>query len=280
MDSRLTNFIWHIDGSYVPQIQARLKDKSLAPFQAKLPAAYEAKIQANGVAKSWNMWLTDRFSTDRSVLVLPLSGEMSRYSWDNFGNDFYIRALKSAASDADFKGAVLQMNTPGGTADSTPAFAQAVADFRKSKPIIVQTAYCASAGIYVASQANEIHIENQAASSVGSIGTLLIRENYAEYLKMAGIEIEIMRATKSKDKALVNWIEPTPEEALALLQTMLDECQREFEGAVKRGRAGKITSEEVFTGKMYGADLAIKLGLADRKGDLPQAVKRVLELAA
>ena len=280
MDSLLTQFIWQIDGSYVPQLRVRLQDKSLTPFQSKLPAFYEAKIQANGVAKSWNMYLADRYSTDRSVLVLPLNGEMSRYSWDNFGNDFYIRALKSAASDPDFKGVVLQMNTPGGTADSTPAFAQAVAEFRQVKPIIVQTAYCASAGIYVASQATEIHIEGQAASSVGSIGTLLIRENYAEYLKKAGIEMEIMRATKSKDKALVNWIEPTPAEALAKIQAMLDDCQREFEGAVKRGRAGKIKSEEVFSGLMYGADLAIKLGLADRKGDLPKAVKRVLELAA
>jgi len=280
MDPLFTQYLWHINEAHVAELRMKLKASAAQPVMAQLPARFSTTIQANGMAKAWNAYLTEKHSTDRSVLVLPLSGEMSRSSYWNFGNEFYIRQLREAVTDPDFKGCVLQMNTPGGTADSTPAFAQAVAEFRKSKPIIVQTAYCASAGIYVASQADEIFVEDQAASSIGSIGTLLILENYAEYLKQQGIDVKIMRAKGSEDKALVNWIEPTPEAALEGLQLMLNTCQKEFVGAVKRGRAGKIKSDEVFTGKMYSASEAIRLGLADRKGDLGQAVKRVLERAA
>jgi ClpP class serine protease len=144
---------------------------------------------------------------------------------------------------------------------------------------VTATAYCASAGYYVASQSDEIHMEDQAASSIGSIGTLLIYENWTKHLEQQGIAMEIMRASKSQDKGLVNWIEELPDAARAELQALLDACQAEFEGAVKRGRSGKINSEDVFTGKMYSTSQAIKLGLADRKGNLQTAIQRVLQLS-
>ena len=264
----------------MPELTFKLRNPTRVPFSAVLPASFEARIKASGIAKSWNDYLTQVYSTDKNVLVLPVEGEMSRSGYWGYGNEFFIRQLNDAATDSDFKGAVLKMNTPGGTCDSTPAFAEAVANFQKLKPIITQTGYCNSAGIYVASQCDEIIVEDQAATSIGSIGTLLIYENYKKYLEMQGIDMEIMRATASKDKARVNWIEDLSDEARAGLQSMLDACQKEFAGAVKRGRAGKIASEEIFSGKTYNAADAIALGLADGKGDLNFAVKRVLKLAA
>lgn len=277
MNPLLTLYLWQICESHLPELQIKLR-QTKGPINPTLPQSWDKRIRASGMTKSWNDYLTEIYSTDKSVLVLPVKGEMSRNGYWGLGNEFFIRQLNAAAKDDDYKGAVMAMNTPGGTADSTPAFAQAVADFKKVKPIVTQTGYCASAGYYVASQCDEIIMEDQAASSIGSIGTLLILENYAEYLKIQGIDMKIMRASASKDKALVNWIEEPTDEAIADLQTMLDACQKEFAGAVKRGRAGKI-NDSVLTGKMYGVNEALKEGLADRKGDLATAVKRVLELA-
>ncbi|WP_149242589.1 S49 family peptidase [Dyadobacter sp. 32] len=276
----LPQFIWHICDAYLPELQFRLRNPGKAPVRSKLPAALENRIKLSGWVKAYNDWFTETHSTDKSVLVLPIEGEMSRGGgWYGYGNDFLIRQLNAAATDTDYKGAVLKANTPGGTADSTPAFAEAVANFRKVKPVVTHTAYCASAGYYVASQSDEIIMEDQAASQIGSIGTLLIYENYKKYLEQEGIDIQIMRAKGSEDKARVNWIEELTPEARAGLQAMLDACQKEFAGAVKRGRAGKITSNEVLTGKMYGVNDALKLGLIDAKGDLASAVKRVITLS-
>lgn len=280
MNPLLTHFIWQICEAHLPELQFKLKDSSKGKFNPVLPKEFETRIKANGIAKSYNDYLTRVYSSDKSVLVLPVEGEMSRTGYYNYGNEFYIRQLYAAARDYDYKGAVLKMNTPGGTADSTPAFAQAVYDFNKVKPIVTATAYCGSAGVQVASQSREIIIEDQASSSMGSIGTLLIYENYVEYLKQQGIVTEIMRADGSEDKARINPYEELSKEARAELQAMLNACQKEFVGIVRRGRAGKITSNEVFTGKMYNASDAVRLGLADRKGDLNYAIKRVLELAA
>jgi signal peptide peptidase SppA len=275
-----THYLWHISEGHLPVLALKLRNPSRVPFSAVLPKGFDDRVKASGVAKAWNDWLAHLHSPDKNVLVLPVEGEMSRSGYWNYGNEFFIRQLNAAAQDSDFKGAVLRINTPGGTCDSTPAFAEAVANFRKVKPIVTQTGYCCSAGVYVASQCDEIIVEDQAATIIGSIGTLLIYENYKKYLEQQGIEMEIMRASASKDKARVNWIEELSEEARAGLQKMLDACQKEFAGAVKRGRAGKITTEEIFTGKTYNATDAISLGLADAKGDLNFAVKRVLKLAA
>lgn len=278
MNPLSTQYIWQIADEHLAGLQMKLKTNR-APYSHVLPASFQKRVMSSGLAKAWNDYLTSQYSVDKSVLVIPVHGEMSRSGYWGFGNDFYMRQLYAAAKDPDYKGAVLNFDTPGGTADSAGAFAQAVADFKKSKPILAQTAYCASAGVLVASQTNEIMIEDQAASSMGSIGTLLIYENYTEYLKQQGISMEIMRAKGSEDKARVNWIEELTPEARAGLQALLDACQKEFVGFVKRGRAGKITSDEVYTGKMYNAADAIKLGLADSKGSLSDAVGRVLELA-
>lgn len=277
MNHLLTRYIWQICESHLPELQYKLRNPGKA-FVPTLPKSFEAIAMSSGIAKAYNDFFTAAYSTDKSVLVIPVQGEMSRNSYWGYGNEFLMRQLKAAMADPDYKGTVLKMNTPGGTADSTPAFAQAVADFKKVKPIVTQTAYCASAGYYVASQCDEIIIESQAASSIGSIGTLMIYENYTENLKQQGISMEILRAIGSEDKARVNWIEELTPEARAGLQVVLNACQKEFAGTVKRGRAGKI-SNEVLTGKMYGADAALGNGLADAKGDLAFAVKRVLELS-
>ncbi|WP_439555058.1 S49 family peptidase [Dyadobacter sp.] len=279
MNSLKSFLAWHLLDTYVPEIEQSIR-AGIKPFEPKLPAAYLELAASSGYEKAWNDYFTDRYSSDRSVLVLSLSGPMTREPYYNWGNDFYIRLLRAAAKDESYKGAVMQVNTPGGTCDSLPAFAQAVADFSKSKPIVFQTAGMYSAGYYIGSQGDEIFIEDQAASGIGSIGTLAILENYAEYYQKNGMDMRIMRATGSQDKALLNSFEPFPQPALDQLQGVLDACQREFVGAVKRGRGGKITSNEVFTGNTYGADQAIKLGLADKKGDLNAAIKRVLQLAA
>lgn len=278
MNPLLSNYLWQISEAHLPELQYKLRN-SKTPFSHILPAEFRAKIKSSSYEKAYNEYFTRAYSTDKRVLVLPVQGELSRSSYWGFGNDFFIRQINAAAKDPDYVGAVLDINSPGGTADSTPEFGQAVANFKKAKPILSLTAYCGSAAYWLASQTSEVMVVDQAATSLGSIGTLLIYENYTEYLKMQGISSEIMRASASTDKARVNWIEPLSEEARAGLQAMLDACQKEFAGAVKRGRAGKITSNEVFTGKMYSADDAIRLGLADSKGNLASAVNRVLELA-
>lgn len=268
-------------GTLIAKVYAR--EKSPVLITHELPAMYALKAQAAGLAKAYNDYFTWRYSTQKNVLVLPIMGEMTAYStWWGYGADFYEQALLSAAQDDDYVGATLWIDSGGGMADGCAKLAGAIGEFRKVKPIVSQFSYCASAAYYGASQCTEAWIEDQAPSMVGSIGTLGVLTSYAKYMEKEGIDVKIKRATKSYDKASLNPYEELPDDdspAMKEYQAMLDACQKEFEGAVKRGRAGVLKSDEVFTGKMYGANEALRLGLVDKKGSLMQAIKRVVQLS-
>ena len=116
-------------------------------------------------------------------------------------------------------------------------------------------------------------MENSQAAEFGSIGVLMVHVDQSEALSKAGLNVRIFRAGESIDKATINGIEPLTPELEAEIQTSLDEAMSLFKGYVKRGRAGKLTSEDVFSGKMYNKKDAISYGLVDSAGSLADAIK-------
>lgn len=271
--------IWNIDKGYEIPLLMKLNSRAPATVLEKLPAELQSKVNNRSLeyGQAYARYFTDYFSPQKNVLVLPLVGEMSRESYWSYGTELLAACLDAASKDDSYVGAVLKVNTPGGTADSCPVLADAVASF--GKPIIASANYCASGGVFVSSQADEVWMENTSSSRLGSIGSLAIYENYQKALEQAGIDLTIFRSSSSPDKGLVNAYEPLTEEGKAEIMAAVNAAQKEFAGYVKRGRAGKITSDEVFTGKMYTAKEAISLGLADRTGSLNEAVKAVQKMA-
>ncbi|MGV3560760.1 S49 family peptidase [Larkinella arboricola] len=210
-----------------------------------------------------------------SVAVIPIEGTMARVGFCGMGgNEETARILELAAAHPKIKSVILKMNTPGGTVDSTRMLADVVASFPKK--VRVWTPFCASAGYYVASQADEIWLEDQTVSQVGSIGVLMVYVDQAEALKKEGTKITIYRADGSEKKAQVNGIEPITPEQEAEIKASLNACRSEFLGYVRRGRAGKLTSEEAFTGEMFGPKRALELGLVDRIGSLQACINQAL----
>jgi signal peptide peptidase SppA len=212
------------------------------------------------------------------VAVIPISGTMSREGYCGYGNEYITKLIEVAEKDSMTKAVVLKINTPGGTVDSTEMLADAVKNF--SKPIVAWTPYCASAGVFVASQCDEIVIEDSVTSELGSIGVLMVYVDQSKYLEKQGLQVTIFRADGSEDKAQVNGLEPLTDEMKAEIKANLNACRKVFLGYVKRGRAGKIQSDEVFSGKMYKKKEALSLGLVDQIGTLSDAVKRARKLAA
>jgi protease-4 len=121
-------------------------------------------------------------------------------------------------------------------------------------------------------------MEDSVTSEVGSIGVLLVYTDYSKYLEKEGMVVTIFRADGSEDKALMNGIEPLSSELIAEIKSSLNDCRKVFLGYVKRGRVGKLQSDEVFSGKMYGKKDALRLGLVDGIGSLSDAVKRARKM--
>jgi len=215
--------------------------------------------------------------TGGEVPIIPVIGSLSRYGYCSWGYEDLAGLIQAADRMGTTKGVVLEMNTPGGGVDGLKAAAEAVRQM--SKPVVVWTPFCASAGYFLASQADEIIIEEQSVSEIGSIGVIMIYANQAKALEKAGIEVTIFRSEGSDKKAPLNGIEPLSEETTAEIQASLNEAKREFHGYVKRGRVGRLASDKWTSGEMFGYKAAIKEGLADRSGSLQTAVSRVLQLS-
>lgn len=266
--------IWNVAGSHLPEIAKRQSKGLSAP--TLLDNFPDAKNMMSSESAQWyNDYFTKRFSDNPSILVLPLMGEMSRYG----SNEMLVDLLENAKNDTRYKGAVLKISTPGGTSDSCAMLADAVNNFRKSKPAVVQTNKALSAGYFIAAQADEIWMENDISATVGSISSLIIYENHQKELEQQGISIELIRANGGERKALINPYEPLTEETRAILQANVDAARSQFVSYVKRGRVGKITNEAVFKGDVYGVKDALKFGLVDKIGTLSAAIKRCAALS-
>lgn len=271
---------WYIEPGYadrmkeliVPRLEAGKDPIPFGMLQSNPPI--DARLSRN------EQYVADAFRNQDGVGILPIKGAMSRNGeMCSYGNDSLMRWLDILTRDEQTRAIVLDINSPGGTVDSTRAFADAVRAANTIKPVVSWTPFAASAAYFVGSQGRELIVEDQLVGGVGSIGVLMVLTNQSAALEKQGIQVEILRADGSQDKALVNGVEPISDQTRAELKDMLNACRNEFVGYVRRGRAGKLTSNEVFSGKMYTASDAVRLGLADRKGSRAQAIQRALQLS-
>lgn len=188
------------------------------------------------------------------------------------------RQIREFDNNPEVLATVLKVHSPGGTSDGNYISAEAVASAKK--PILAHTGYCFSAAYMSICSADKIVLDNQAASSIGSIGSLYIHSNYSKQLEQQGVQMKIYRAKGSEKKALVNSIEEMTPELEEKIQSMVNDCRNEFVGYVNRGRRGKIKLEAL-TGDEFNRTEALSYGLADATGSfqwtLQEAVRMGLE---
>jgi protease-4 len=271
---------WYIEPGYADRMKEMIVPRLEAGKDPLPPSMFQGNPPIDARLSRNEQYMADYFRTQEGVGLLPVKGAMSRNGeMCSYGNETLMNWMGIMARDEQTRAIVMNTNSPGGTVDSTRGFADKVREVSAIKPVVMWTPFAASAAYFVGSQATEIMVEDQLVGGIGSIGVLMVLTNQKAALEKQGIQVEILRADGSQDKALVNGVEPISEQTRAELQATLNACRAEFVGYVRRGRAGKLTSNEVFTGKMYTASDAVRLGLADRKGSLQQAIQRALQLS-
>ncbi len=218
---------------------------------------------------------------NKLVAVIYVMGVMSRMgNYYSYGYEDVANQILRAKNNPDVVAIVLKVYSPGGTADGCSTVCDAIIDARKVKPVVSQTAFAMSAGYMIASQSTEIIMDSSAAAMVGSIGSQYVHIDESKSMEQQGYDVTIFRAKGSERKNLINGIEPLSEDATAKIQSLVDACQREFVGYVKRGRMGKNLSSDALTGDEFNAKEAITLGLIDKVGSYEMALQRAIQLAA
>jgi signal peptide peptidase SppA len=204
-----------------------------------------------------------------STVVIPVHGALSKYdNCGEFGTQTYSSVLMQAAKNRNISSVLLDIDSPGGTADGSYDMAKAVAAVREKKPIIAYVnGLAASAGYRIAAQASMIVAKP--GSIVGSIGTMVSLTDYSDYLEKRGIRQVDVYATDSVDKNqdAVQALEGNP---LPLQESILDPLNDVFLNEI---RSARNVTDEVLTGKVYEATAAKELGLVDIIGDFQSALE-------
>jgi protease-4 len=208
------------------------------------------------------------------VAIVPIIGGLTkRGDLCSYGMQDYERILQELDQDPEVDGIVLHIESPGGTVDGTMSLARTVAGL--SKPVVAYgETMVASAAYWIASQTDRI-ISNEVSNTIfGSIGTLMVYQNFQEWLEKEGLEVRIIRAPQSVNKARVNPYEELTEELEADLRAELEAITENFIEAVRAGRGEALNpgETEIFDGSTFTQEQALQLGLIDEIGTLQEAI--------
>jgi protease IV len=244
-------------------------------FSERKPMSFyhpESGLETNGYGR-----LEKPLTQSGHVAIIPIIGAMSRYGdMCSYGSEDMTNWINKANQDPNVSAIVLEINSPGGEVDGTEALGMAVKNSKK--PVVAWVAgMAASAAYWVGSQAQEIWLESETSTEVGSIGVLAMHIDQSAALEAEGYKVTIIRSDGSEDKALFNSVEGLSADVLASTKESLNTIRAQFVKTVKAGRAG--VADDVFSGKMYDGKTAKKKKMSDRFGSLTDAVIRADQLA-
>lgn len=213
------------------------------------------------------------------VAVLPMHGVISQRmgmmeeisggtSTDALAADF-----RAALGDSTVSAIVFDCDSPGGGTYGVDELASEIRAARGVKPIVAQVnSLCASAAYYLASQADEVVMTP--GGEAGSIGVYAIHEDLSQMLENEGVKPTLIKA--GKYKAETNSLSPLTPDARDYIQGRVDLAHDAFVKAVAAGRKTSQANvrENFGQGRMFGAEAAVKAGLADRIAPLQETLQR------
>lgn len=215
------------------------------------------------------------------IAVIECSGPITgRNSW--FSMWYGCSTIESmqtqfriALADPNIKTIVFRVETPGGTIDLVPEFADEIFAAREVKNIIaVSDTMIASAGIWLFSQCTQIYVPR--SGQIGSVGAYCLHQDVSKMLEDWGIKMTFIYAGENKVEG--NSYEPLSDSAKAHFQEEIDQIFGWFNAAMARGRG--VSTKDVLDnfgqGRMFYGQAAVKLGMADKVGTFDAVMSKLL----
>ncbi len=259
--------------------QTSIKEKELRTDQILSPSKKYINGSKNNIY-SVNPTTAIERVPNNSIAVIDLLGPILKYGdFCSYGsvefNDLIIRLSNSD----QVKGILLNIDSPGSQSDGTGMLAETIRQVSKIKPVItvIQDGIAASGAMWIGCAAQEIYC-TRVTDQVGSIGAYCTIYDFAGFFEQNGIKVHNIYAPQSIDK------NKDYKEAVkgnyTLMQADLKFLVKDFIDQVSffRGQRLKVNGNEPFTGKMYYAKDALKIGLIDGIKPISEVIKRMENL--
>jgi protease-4 len=207
--------------------------------------------------------------------LIEVQGEIS--AGGDASAEVLVSALKSAFEDAGAQAVVLRINSPGGSPVQSGIVNDEIRRLKalhKKKVYAVVEEMCASGAYYIAVAADEIYVDK--ASLVGSIGVLMDGFGFTGLMDKLGIERRLL--TAGENKGMLDPFSPQNERQTAYAKTMIDQIHQQFITVVRQGRGARLKEgPDTFSGLFWNGEEAIRLGLADKLGNLDHVARDVVK---
>ena len=196
---------------------------------------------------------------------------------ETMGAGTIIDAFEEAVADDEIQAIVFRIDSPGGSALASDLIWQAVAQAKKTKPVVVSMAgVAASGGYYIASNATKIVAHP--ATLTGSIGIVFAMPNVQGVLDKLGIFTETL--TRGRYARLFDPSKAWSPEERQQVQRLLAALYHTFTSRVAEGRGLSIEEvDRLGGGRVWTGGQARDLGLVDQLGGLDTALRVAREEA-
>ncbi len=187
-----------------------------------------------------------------------------------------LALIESFAADADCRGIMLYLNSPGGSVYGTDEVYRALLDYKQQtgNPVYAWGASTVASGAYyISCAADEFTADRNCW--VGSIGVYVQHTDVSALIDSLGIDVTYI--TTGENKAMGNIYTPLTEEQLAIYQALIDSAYEQFLGIVMDAR-GYSRDEllPIADGRVYTADQGLENGLIDGIETYDEACARAM----
>ena len=256
-------------------VDALLAHESIEGSEKDKPYRYFAKSSGTGgVGNSFDD------APEGSIAIIELTGTMLKNdTLCAYGTSSIAAQLREAADSQNIEGIILDIDSGGGAVDAIAPLISAI-DYAHSKlkPVVAICDLCASAAYYVASACAHIMASNAISSEFGSIGVMMSFRDYSKYYADHGVKEHTIYSSLSTYKNAPFEAARRGEYDL-IRQEELDPLAKGFQNYVTSHRAGLAADEKgILNGRMFYAQEAVRVGLADSIGDFDAALAMARDL--
>lgn len=277
----MLNDAWAIKPSHLEMLQRLYAERK----EQRLSAA-ELKDVELAIGRPLNNNAEKQYQVLNGVAVIPVMGSIvkrgSMFS-DVSGLTSYEaiqRNLRQAETDPEVVAALLNIDSPGGTANGTATAAEAIRRFAAVKPIGAWTdGMMTSAAQWLGAATGDVQIGND-TTELGSIGVISRHVDISKSEEMSGIKTTVLTAGRYKGAG--HPYAPLSAEHQGVLQERLDYLYSAFVNAMAeyRGKSVEQVLATMADGRIFTGRQAIDVGLADGMMGFDEMVSRMRDRAA
>jgi protease-4 len=237
-------------------------EKPFALSNGKRVPAYTVRFN-EGTCQYEEIFNEDLFA-ENSVFVIPMIGPVMKYNGECGEPGMVKRSgwLADFANSSKLTGLITYIDSPGGQADGTPQYADAIKAIDKPKQAYVDGgAY--SAGAWIASAHDNITISNK-FTGFGSIGAYTTLVDYTDYFKQMGLKLIDIYPDESSEKNIE--YRQAIAGNISLMKANVAELANFFKENFASNRDGRLKNDSWGKGKAFNGTDALAIGLVDAIG--------------